>query len=346
MTKNYFCSLVVVARSKELEMAKLHGPNTFGIEYDDAIAEVARQNGHHTRTADILDTDPAEYGNLSLLHMSPPCTNASNAKNDGGETEQDIKLAEKCAEFVTVCQPETVTLENVYNYRNFQSWAIIEKSLYDNGYGWDYWHLNAADYGVPQNRRRMIAVGRRDGKRPTRPEQTHHETGLPASMFHPAIPRRIGWYEAIEDLLDTLPDSKFAPWQLDRMPAEYKTLLVNGTANDHGSSMTAKHCHEPAFTIVASRHKKMPRAFIVEPVYANIIPGDMPSSTIMASPRTSRVRANVKGRVVALTPRALARLQSFSDTYEFPSKKSLACTIIGNSVPPLLYKNVINSIQE
>ncbi len=40
-----------------------------------------------------------------------------------------------------------------------------------------------------------------------------------------------------------------------------------------------------------------------------------------------------RGRVVSMTPRALARFQSLPDSYVLPEKKSLACKGIGNGVP-------------
>jgi len=54
---------------------------------------------------------------------------------------------------------------------------------------------------------------------------------------------------------------------------------------------------------------------------------------------------NLKGvtrRVVQMTPRALARFQTFPDWYELPDSKSLACRIIGNAVPPLLMQKCLS----
>ena len=55
------------------------------------------------------------------------------------------------------------------------------------------------------------------------------------------------------------------------------------------------------------------------------------------------------GRVVAMTPRCLARFQSFPDSYILPDPNwltganDLACRVIGNAVPPLLYQRVIEA---
>lgn len=60
----------------------------WGIELDDAIANVARLNGFNVLTADILDIDPAGLEPVDALHASPPCTRASNA-NQGAELNDD-----------------------------------------------------------------------------------------------------------------------------------------------------------------------------------------------------------------------------------------------------------------
>jgi site-specific DNA-cytosine methylase len=51
------------------------------------------------------------------------------------------------------------------------------------------------------------------------------------------------------------------------------------------------------------------------------------------------------GRVVRMTPRALARFQSIPDSYILPDNNKLACTVIGNGVCPLLYQRIIEQFQ-
>jgi site-specific DNA-cytosine methylase len=53
-----------------------------------------------------------------------------------------------------------------------------------------------------------------------------------------------------------------------------------------------------------------------------------------------------QGKVVKMTPRALARFQTIPDDYELPDSPGLACKGIGNAVPPLLYRNVIEQIKK
>lgn len=64
--------------------------------------------------------------------------------------------------------------------------------------------------------------------------------------------------------------------------------------------------------------------------------------TVTASQTKRQVRAWLdRGRVVAMTPRALARFQSLPDTFRLPERAALACEIVGNAVPALLAREVV-----
>lgn len=343
----------------------------WSIEVDADIAGVAQENfDHKVMIADILDIDPSTLEKVDILHVSPPCPNFSIAKQGGKEMPIDIALARKITEFVTVLKPRIFTLENVYQYRKSKSWTIILESLYANGYMVDVQHVNAADYGVPQSRKRMIVRSILGGFVP----------------YLPAKQSWVGWYKAIEDLIPSLPDSQFAPWQVRLIPNEYKTFLcsVNGensTVFDTRSpapTITTGHSaakyraflmrgenakqkgmrqvryvEESAMTITGSAK---PKAFVVDG-QVNAFSGDKnldsvtnrdgiePIFTIAASAykRPARVMTN-QGRVVSMTPRALAIFQSFPDWYTLPSGNGLACKGIGNAVPPLLYQNIIGGL--
>lgn len=306
----------------------------WGIEYDAEIADVARRNlGNHIITADILDVDPAMLPHVTVLHASPPCPNFSVAKTDRGETPHDIALGRKVAEFVRVLMPRIFTLENVYAYRHSESWTIIADTLNECGYWHNIEHVNAADFGVPQSRQRMIVRAVRGGWVPM----------LPAPVEH------VGWYAAIADLVDDLPDSKLAPWQLRRLPEEVMTqLFANG---GYDGNIQSSHPDAPAMTCGANCGPY--NAVLVDlgntSRDATQLDESMPSCTIAAwhGRRPSHVPiAILPHRVVGITPRALARFQTFPDWYELPSKRTLAARIIGNAVPPLLYQRIIEQLIE
>jgi site-specific DNA-cytosine methylase len=279
------------------------GFDVVGVEIDDAIAEVNRRNGGHCLTADLLDMDPAEFIGWLLYHFSPPCPSFSLANHNSSESDLDIALARKICEFIRVGRPKFFTLENVWLYRKSLSWLLIWYTLLEEGYGVDAWNLNAADYGVPQSRRRMIVIGRRDGRRPAKPWPTHSKEG---DMF--AEPWQ-GWYKAIEDLLPDLPETQFAPWQMDRLPGELKTcLMMTGNTNRNGSlpraylapvngeNSNAIDFELPAPTITSSHVSEKYRAFIIgQEERSSLKAADEPADTITANSNQTGIKVFIVG---------------------------------------------------
>lgn len=353
------------------------------VEYDAAIADVYRRNiGDHVLVRPIQEVDWTALPVPYWRHMSPVCTRASQANSDGEESDLDLEMARAVARSIAV-HPPMFSLENVWQYRNFESFKIILRALRKHGYAFDYWHLNAAHYGVPQTRKRLILVASRI-KDVRRPQPTHAEPSELTPMFETRLPW-VGWYAAIEDLIPTLPDSEFAPWQLERLPEKFSNFLIGGgnTNKDEVTSLARKAC-DPAFTVFANKPANQ-RAFIVDGkgndhfTGVTAAGGDRPIWTITAQSYKTPFRAFLMrsantqqewgkgyrddcepsytvattdtssrawlqhGRVVKMIPRALARFQSVPDTYELPDKDSLACTVIGNGVPCRLMEAVINA---
>lgn len=296
----------------------------WGIEFDQKIAAVANQNlGDHVKVADILDCDPLDFEPVDVLHASPPCPSFSIAKTDGKETKHDVAMARKVAEFATVLQPAVVTLENVWGYRKSKSWAIIRDALTATGYWFDIAHINAADFGVPQSRHRMIVRAIR---------------GAMVPILPPAEPH-IGWYAAIEDLLDTLPDTEFAPWQLKRLPEALRSVLIGGR----------KEATDPAMSVTAAASSDMRAYLTTNSAYDGwdgTREADEPAFTTTTQHVGIRAALVTGDRVVAMTPRCLARFQTFPDWYTLPKSRTLAAKGIGNAVPPLLMEKLYRQLIE
>lgn len=235
-----------------------------GFEYDDAIAQVARDNGFNVITADVMSLDPTTLPIPDILHASPVCKRASGANqsaelNEDGtkEAPEDIAMGEKIAQFIDVMTPRTFTLENVFQYRTFKAFKTICAALSRNGYMWDFDNLNSADYGVPQTRRRLILRAVRGALLPNLPQPE----------------KWVGWHESILDLIPTLPDSQFAPWQLERLPFEVKeTAMLN--RNQSKRDDYPRLAPEPAYTVCAEGSNGRTRAFIVDCQKAGDTNGD------------------------------------------------------------------------
>lgn len=257
----------------------------FGVEYDPRIAAIANHNlGGHVRVMNVLEANPLDFPRVDLLHASPPCPSFSTAKVGGEETELDIALARKVAEFITIMRPRSFTTENVQGYRHSQSFKIICNALRLSGYQYRVVILNAQNYGVPQSRVRLFVMASL-GILPSAPLKTHSAaTDEQETLFEKALPAPIGWYEAIEDLIPTLPlaykrkglpcptdpigvecrqsafrRGHFAPWQEARIGSEYKTLLacVQGEASDYREET------EPSPTIASNHSATKYRALLV-----------------------------------------------------------------------------------
>jgi site-specific DNA-cytosine methylase len=133
-----------------------------------------------------------------------------------------------------------------------------------------------------------------------------------------------------------------------------RAFLVH--ANDQ-RSMPVRGGDDPAFTIAAASHQShapdtKPKAFIVDCQESGsesgltIRQGRDPMFTVSASmePRRPARAWLSQGRVVKMTPRALARFQSLPDSYILPDKAGLACTIIGNMAPSLMMQKIVEPL--
>lgn len=340
-------------------------------------------HGDHIRVGNILDEDPQDYPDTDLLHASPVCTNASNANPSGEESELDIATAEKTAEFIKAMKPRWFTLENVSGYRKFKAFHIITSALDEFGYFYDVSILNSADFGVPQTRRRLFVRAVLGGFVPPLPPpvkwvgwyeavadiiHTFPDTEFAAWQIA-RLPKdamefvfnenrsSLAWIQE-RDVIGTerpyatvvankhLPRAfvmrsrqfggqvRGEPYRFEDQPSASvmsshplpKAFLVsggigdfprravdNGTPNSNGKSVTYRDGEEPVFTVTASEPRRPARAYLED------------------------------GRVVKITLRGLARFQSVPDEYVLPDKQSLACKVIGNGVPCLMYQRIAES---
>lgn len=138
-----------------------------------------------------------------------------------------------------------------------------------------------------------------------------------------------------------------------------RALLVEGTCStSEVYQPPVRSDEEPSMTVRAMMHKGMPRAFLIDcqnsgrPALCQgelrgltIRDKDDPAFTILASSSKGSARAWLdSGTCVQLTTRAIARLQTIPDEYILPNTKTLAMTVGGNAVPPLLAQRIAESL--
>lgn len=231
-------------------------------ELDPDLAALGQHNTNARYVVgDICDVDFTQFVGCDVLAASPVCKEFSIAKSGGVESDIDIATARATVRALEAWRPRGFILENVWGYRNSVSFLLICEALNRLGYRFGFWHLCAADFGVAQTRRRLILIATKSQGGRLMPPPPTHSREVATSLFG-GLERWIGWYEAIADLVDDLPETEFAPWQLERLGAipEFSFLL----GDQQGQK---RDCAAPAFTICAKESCFAPapvRAFVVE----------------------------------------------------------------------------------
>lgn len=230
------------------------------VEYDPYAAALYRQNfGDHVREENILDTPIDQLPDVEFLWASPVCVQFSTAKTDGKELQLDIDCAQKTADIIRAIAPRHFALENVRGYLNSQSFRIIYATLEEMGYNLHHGIYDAASFGVPQNRNRLILRASRDRLRLLQP--THAKV---ADMFH--LPWH-GWHGAVEDLLRSCKPTHLTEKQIQSL----EKRGWGGSALIEGNKQAIRDVRFrgkdlPSYTVCASttRPSHLPAAILVE----------------------------------------------------------------------------------
>lgn len=174
-----------------------------------------------------------------ILQTSPVCAHFSAAANMVGgmreEQAEDLEMARATVQALRDCSPRYFMLEQVPGYVDSQSFEAISQALETNGYRYDYKILDLADYGVPQNRKRLILLAGRD-----------------RVWEFPKEQRRVGWKEAIAGIqLEPCTLTRRQQLQLIKQVADYdlsQGLLIQRI----GMNIVVRRHNEPCFTITRS----------------------------------------------------------------------------------------------
>lgn len=216
------------------------------------------------------------------------------------------KLFREFVEVVKVVRPKVVVCENVMGILSIGKGEVMRQIIEafgEFGYNMDYKVLNAADYGVPQLRKRVIFIGNRIGV----------ENVFPKPVLTPD--EYITVKDAIGDLVGHGHDEKlshiFANSQQNTIEKMKETKEGKGSYQKRNDSCRKLIWNRPSPT-VRDNHGN----WAVHPI---------------------------ENRYV--TPREMARLQSFPDDFDFTKvKKTHQFRQIGNAVPPLMAKYIAESV--
>jgi DNA (cytosine-5)-methyltransferase 1 len=147
----------------------------FAVELEPAAAEIYRANfGHHIHEGDIAQVD--RFPRADVVIGGPPCQGFSPLGRDR-DTHSRAALNSLWRHFVEAlaqAKPDVFVMENVPELLRSQEYASFREAVGLDGLGYEIRDdvLLAADFGVPQLRRRAIVIGSRLGAPPW-PVPTH-----------------------------------------------------------------------------------------------------------------------------------------------------------------------------
>jgi DNA (cytosine-5)-methyltransferase 1 len=290
-------------------------------------------------TDEILERAGLRVGEPALLVGGPPCTPFSKSgywleyKRTGNDP--NASLLDEFARVAVEARPRAVLMENVWSlaYNNHNSVPLkrLLDRLGDAGYQVRWEVLNAADYGVPQLRKRLILYATLGQEAPQLPRPTHSGwTERQRTFDQSLIPyltsgAAIGDLEARDDLAE--PD--------ERVNGSYGTLLPAIPPGDNYLFYTERRGHpEPRFEW-RSRYW----TFLLK------LDPDRPATTIQSQPGPYVGPFHWRDR--RLRRLETMRLQTFPDDYVVvaPNRRSWQHQL-GNAVPPRLAEIVARPLAD
>lgn len=322
---------------------------------------------------------------LDVLIGAPPCQGYSTAGFRSKKTvtgyrfEKDERnfLFEDVVDAALELQPRLFLMENVPGMQSAKKGntsyleaaaRLLEKR---GGFQTAIWKLNAAAFGVPQDRLRYFLVASSTGILPSRPEAEYHEahrldfdpTTLPCVTVTEAIfdlpPREAGGGTAIgrRDLPDLAADLRYRRYLFRKHPSDLDDLssrilrlspvIFNHTVRYHNSGDLKRYAKlRPGedYIHLLERHPELRnyRADTFDDKYARLR-GDRPSKTIVSHLAKDGNGYIHPTQLRSISFREAARLQSFHDGYVFCGSPSDQWVQLGNAVPPILARAIARS---
>lgn len=289
-----------------------------GLEWDAAACATRAAAGHRTIQVDISKFPLEQFQGKEVgLIASPPCQDFSMAGRRAGIEGERGQLIMEVLRWTEALSPVWVVCEQVPPV--LPLWREFAEQMEEWGYATWVGILNAADYGVPQTRKRAFLIASRSGPVVV-PEPSHTRNPEP-SLFGSELQRWVTMADALgwdgsdpvrlnSGVTETQPNRRRYPLQ---EPAP--TVAFGHDA--------ANWCWErPSTTIVGSF-----RPMIVSG------PG-----VDLTRPRQEREGS------VRITPQDALVLQSFPVDYPVQGSVTKQFEQIGNAVPPLLAAHVLSAV--
>ncbi len=322
-------------------------------EYDESIATAYEANHRDTRmivgditSLDLEKTFGAYAGKIDVVIGGPPCQGFSQKGQRKTIHDERNFLFKYYVKVVELVKPKYFVMENVPNLLTAEGGYFrkeIEELFNSMGYQLKMGVLNASDYGVPQNRRRAVIIGKRGGEAPDLPKPRNITVTI---------------WDAISDLAYLSSGEGAEEQEYRNEPqSEYQKMLRDGSAilRNHVATKHSDLALERLAMIPPNAGKEvLPEEHLTKSIYSGTwtrMRKDEISVTI-----TTRFDTPSSGKFThpfldrAITVREAARIQSFPDSFRFVGNKGSQMKQVGNAVPPLLAgaiaEVILNDLEE
>lgn len=265
-----------------------------------------------------------KYQNAMESFGGPPCQSWSEAGACKGIEDDRGKLFYEFIKILNDKKPKFFVAENVSGMLAEKHKTAVQnfiKMFKETGYNVNLYLVNAADYGVPQDRKRVFYIGFKD------------DLDIDFKFPKP-LGKKINLKDAIGDLQDTaipaLEKNKTNGVYCKFPNNEY---MIGGFSTIYMSRNRVRSWDEPSFTIQAGGrhapiHPQAPKMTFVEKNKREFVKG----------------KENLYRR---LTVRECARIQTFPDSFKFYyTDVADGYKMVGNAVPVRLANVVANAIKD
>ena len=327
----------------------------------------------------LLDEVGMSRGDVDVLAGSPPCQGFSIVgrvkiaslirkgiwkleKGNPRLIDDPRNLLYK--EFVRMVEeiaPKFFVMENVHGMRSYRNGNLVDEILNEfdaAGYRTDCRVLNAAEYGVPQQRKRLFFMGNRLGLPNPFPEKTHSIYSAPdeCSGDCTVLMDAVTVWEAIGDLpplkegegeevthYNHPPSNHYQTWSRKRSSKVFNHVARSHRQRDLDTFNSMKPGDKWKDLRQEYRDLYGYRDDIFNDKFKRLWK-DRPSWTVTAHLHKDGYVYIHPTQPRTITVREAARLQSFPDIFRFMGSRTHQFMQVGNAVPPLLAKAVAGGI--
>lgn len=301
--------------------------------------------------SDFLNASGLKRGELDVLAGGPPCQAYSVYNHQRGMHDARSSLFREHLRMVDGLAPRWVVMENVtgiFSAGGGAALASILQGFSDLGYQVEYRVLKAEQYGIPQERRRVVFMGNRTGEPIIWPEPTHGPDLLP--------------FVTVADAISDLPaigngEAYTAGGYLVSPLSSYQADLRSGC------NRVFNHTAPRLGPINIERMRHIPAGGSWRDIPYDLLPAGMKlakrsdhtkrygrlkwdglSSTILTKCDVHWGAYIHPEQNRSLSVREAARFQAFPDWFEFQGSPTDQYVQVGNAVPPLLGRAIGESI--